>query len=74
MDVRPVLADINLPAIVFHSQHDGVVPFEEGRRRRRHPRIDVFVPLPSRNHLVLEREPAWTVFLREFGAFVGWAG
>jgi hypothetical protein len=31
-----------------------------------------FIPLPSRNHLVLEHEPAWKIFLRELGEFVGW--
>ena len=31
-----------------------------------------FVPLPSRNHLVLEHEPAWQVMQRELGEFLGW--
>ena len=30
-----------------------------------------FVPLPSRNHLLLGHEPAWGVFLGELGAFLG---
>lgn len=72
LDVRAVLPDIAVPTIVFHSQHDGVVPFDEGRRLAAGIRGSTFVPLPSRNHLLLEREPAWTIFLRELGAFLGW--
>ena len=31
-----------------------------------------FVPLPSRNHLVLDSEPAWPIILGELGEFLGW--
>jgi DNA-binding winged helix-turn-helix (wHTH) protein/pimeloyl-ACP methyl ester carboxylesterase len=72
LDVRPLLADIKAPTIVFHSRHDGVVSFEEGRLLAAGIHGSRFVPLASRNHLLLEREPAWTVFLRELGAFLGW--
>ena len=72
LDVRPLLAHIKAPTIVFHSQHDGVVPFDEGRLLAAGIRGSTFVPLPSRNHLLLEHEPAWPIFLRELGAFLGW--
>ena len=72
LDVRPVLANITVPTIVFHSQHDDVVPFDEGRLLAADIQGSTFVPLPSRNHILLEREPAWTIFLRELGAFLGW--
>ena len=72
IDVRPILGDITVPTIVFHSQHDGVVPFDEGRLLAAGIRGSTFVPLPSRNHLLLEPEPAWTIFLRELGAFLDW--
>ena len=72
LDVRPLLKDIKVPTIVFHSQNDGVVPFEEGRRVAAAIRGSKFVPLPGRNHLLLQHEPAWSIFLAELGAFVGW--
>jgi pimeloyl-ACP methyl ester carboxylesterase len=72
LDVRPLLADVKVPTLVFHSQHDGVVPFDEGRLLAAGIRGSTFVPLPSRNHLLLEHEPAWPIFLRELGAFLGW--
>jgi pimeloyl-ACP methyl ester carboxylesterase len=72
LDVRPRLAAITAPTIVFHAQGDGVVPFEEGRFLAASIPGSTFVPLPSRNHLLLEHEPAWGIFLRELGAFLGW--
>ena len=31
-----------------------------------------YVSLPSANHLLLDREPAWPMFLDELGLFLGW--
>jgi pimeloyl-ACP methyl ester carboxylesterase len=72
LDVRPLLADINVPTIVFHCQDDRAVPFNEGRLLAAGIRGAKFVPLPGRNHLMLEDEPAWRIFLRELGEFLGW--
>jgi DNA-binding winged helix-turn-helix (wHTH) protein/pimeloyl-ACP methyl ester carboxylesterase len=72
VDVRRLLAHVKAPAIVFHARHDGVVPFDEGRLLAAGIPGSTFVPLPSRNHLLLEQEPAWGMFLRELGAFLGW--
>jgi len=72
LDVRPLLANVQAPTIVFHSREDGVVPFDEGRLLAAGIRGSTFVPLPSRNHLVLEGEPAWAIVLQELGAFLGW--
>jgi hypothetical protein len=58
--------------IVFHCQEDQVVPFDEGRLLAASIRGAKFVPLPIRNHLILEHEPAWQIFLRELGEFLGW--
>jgi len=73
IDVRPLLSDIRVPTLVLHSSHDGAVPFDEGRRLAAGIRGARFVSLPSRNHLLLEHEPAWEIFLRELGEFLGWA-
>ena len=61
-----------MPTIVFHSEGDGAVPFDEGRLLAAGIRGARFVPLPSRNHLLLEHEPAWQILLRELGGFLGW--
>ena len=72
LDVRPLLSTITAPTIVFHSREDGVVPFDEGRRLAASIPGSRFVPLPSRNHVVLEHEPAWGVFLGELREFLRW--
>jgi pimeloyl-ACP methyl ester carboxylesterase/DNA-binding winged helix-turn-helix (wHTH) protein len=72
VDVCPILGDIKVPTLVFHCRDDGVVPFDEGRLLAASIPAAKFVSLPSRNHLVLEHEPAWQIFLRELGEFLGW--
>ena len=39
--------------------------------RRRDPDAR-YVSLPSANHLMLEEEPAWAMFLEELGLFLNW--
>jgi pimeloyl-ACP methyl ester carboxylesterase len=71
-DARAVLSDVKAPTIVFHCQDDGVVPFNEGRLLAASIAGARFVSLPSRNHLILEHEVAWKIFLRELGDFLDW--
>lgn len=72
IDVRPLLGQVRVPTIVFHCDGDQVVPFEEGRLLAASIPGAKLVPLSSRNHLLLASEPAWSVFLKELGAFLGW--
>ena len=72
IDVRPRLADIQVPTVVFHCEGDAAVPFNEGRLLAADIAGARFVPLPSRNHLLLAHEPAWQILLRELGDFLGW--
>jgi pimeloyl-ACP methyl ester carboxylesterase/DNA-binding winged helix-turn-helix (wHTH) protein len=72
VDVRPILGNITVPTMVIHSQDDCAVPFNEGRLLAAAIRGAKFLPLPSRNHLLLEHEPAWPIMLREVGGFLGW--
>lgn len=70
IDVRPLLPGIQAPAIVFHSEHEAGIPFNEGRMLAADIPGARFVPLPSCNHL---DEPAWPIMLRELGDFLGWS-
>jgi len=72
IDVRPLLAGIQVPTIVFHSEHEDGIPFNEGRLLAADIPGARLVPLPSRNHLVLAHEPAWPILLRELADFLGW--
>jgi len=72
IDVTGLLPSIRVPTIVFHCEQDGAIPFEEGRRLAAAIPGARFVPLPSRNHLVLADEPAWKLFVDELGRFLDW--
>jgi hypothetical protein len=62
-----------VPTIVFHSEHEAAIPFNEGRLLAADIPGARFVPLPSRNHLLLAHEPAWPILLRELGGFLEWS-
>jgi pimeloyl-ACP methyl ester carboxylesterase len=56
--------------VVLHARGDAMVPFETGRQLAALIPGARFVPLESRNHLLLETEPAWGRFLEEVRAFL----
>jgi class 3 adenylate cyclase/pimeloyl-ACP methyl ester carboxylesterase len=69
-DVSTLLAQISVPTLVMHSRDDASVPFDQGRRLAAGITDARFVPLPSRNHLILEGEPAFPIFLQEIRTFI----
>ena len=71
LDVRPLAPTLGTPALVLHATGDLRVPFEEGRLVSSLIPNSRFVPLESRNHLLLENEPAWPGFLQEVRDFLG---
>ena len=70
-DVSALLAQVSVPTLVMHSRDDARVPFDQGRRLAAGIPGARFVPLPSRNHLILENEPAFPRFLQEIRSFLG---
>jgi class 3 adenylate cyclase len=71
IDVTPLLSRVQTPTLVLHARGDERVPFDQGRMLAASIPNARFAPLDSRNHILLEREPAWPVFLREVRAFLG---
>jgi pimeloyl-ACP methyl ester carboxylesterase/AraC-like DNA-binding protein len=68
-DVRDLLPQMKTPTLIFHSREDQAVPFEQGEVMAGAIPGAAFVPLESRNHILLESEPAWRMFsdvTREF--------
>ncbi|MCF3934757.1 alpha/beta fold hydrolase [Acuticoccus sp. M5D2P5] len=61
IDVRDRLAAVQAPTIVLHSRDDQRIPLEQGRAIAAGIKNARFVPLDSRNHILLDREPAWKV-------------
>jgi pimeloyl-ACP methyl ester carboxylesterase/DNA-binding SARP family transcriptional activator len=70
IDVRNLLDKVKVPTLVLHSRGDAVVPFDCGRELASGIRGARFVPLDSRNHIILEHEPVWPRFLAEISAFL----
>jgi DNA-binding winged helix-turn-helix (wHTH) protein/pimeloyl-ACP methyl ester carboxylesterase len=70
IDVTDLLARVAAPTLVLHSRGDARVPFEHGLALARAIRGCRFVPLESKNHLVLSHEPAWPRFTAEISAFL----
>jgi pimeloyl-ACP methyl ester carboxylesterase/DNA-binding CsgD family transcriptional regulator len=70
LDVSALARRVACPTLVLHAHGDARVPFEEGRRLAGLIPGAHFAPLDSRNHVLLESEPAWQDWLREFRAFM----
>jgi class 3 adenylate cyclase/pimeloyl-ACP methyl ester carboxylesterase len=71
VDVSPLLSQVRVPTLVMNARHDARIPFESGRRLAAGIPGARFVPLDSRNHIMLEGEPALPRFLEELRAFLG---
>jgi len=70
VDVSALAAQVRCPTLVMHSRQDARIPFAEGRRVALAISGAEFVPLDSRNHILLEQEPAWAQFFVEFESFM----
>jgi pimeloyl-ACP methyl ester carboxylesterase len=71
IEVSDLLPRVTVPTLVLHGQHDAMVPFEQGLKLAREIPGARFVPLPTRNHLVLGHEPAWQQLVAEIQDFLG---
>lgn len=70
IDVRHLAPQITAPTLVLHAKDDALTHFAESQLI-----VDLipnvrFVPLESKNHILLEDEPAWQHFLNEVHQFL----
>jgi pimeloyl-ACP methyl ester carboxylesterase len=70
LDVTEQARRVAVPTLILHARGDAMIPFEEGRRLAALVPDSVFIPLEGRNHILLEKEPAWTRFVQEVTAFI----
>jgi pimeloyl-ACP methyl ester carboxylesterase len=70
IDVRHRLAQVQAPTIVLHSVHDQRIPLDQGRSVAAAIPGARFVPLESRNHILVDHEPAWRVCVETVGQFL----
>lgn len=69
INVRELLPKVRTPTLIFHSRQDQAIPFSQGEELAAGIPGARFVPLESRNHILIESEPAWPMFAqisREF--------
>ncbi|HET7294615.1 MAG TPA: alpha/beta fold hydrolase [Vicinamibacteria bacterium] len=71
VDVVDLLPRVAVPTLVLHARQDEVVPLASGRRLAAEIPGARFVQLESRNHILLEHEPAWARFREELLEFTG---
>jgi pimeloyl-ACP methyl ester carboxylesterase/DNA-binding CsgD family transcriptional regulator len=70
VDISDRLAQLTQPTLILHSRGDDVVPVEEGRMLAGGLSGAEYVELDSRNHVLLESEPAWQRFQEAVLQFV----
>jgi pimeloyl-ACP methyl ester carboxylesterase len=70
IDVRDQAKQLIQPTLVLHAKNELRIPFEEGRLMAALIPNARLVPLESKNHILLESEPAWQRFLDELNAFL----
>jgi pimeloyl-ACP methyl ester carboxylesterase/DNA-binding CsgD family transcriptional regulator len=71
IDVRDLLPRIRTPTLVLHARGDEVIPLAQGRLLATEIPDAEFVELDSRNHVLLEDEPAWRRFREALADFTG---
>jgi pimeloyl-ACP methyl ester carboxylesterase/DNA-binding CsgD family transcriptional regulator len=70
IDVLDLASRLSVPSLILHCRGDLRVPFEEGCKLAAAIPGARFMPLESRNHVLLPSEPAWDVLHREIAAFL----
>jgi pimeloyl-ACP methyl ester carboxylesterase len=70
IDVRQLATSVSAPTLILHATGDARVPFDEGRLAASLIPGARFIPLESKNHLLIETEPAWEQFLEEVESFL----
>jgi pimeloyl-ACP methyl ester carboxylesterase/DNA-binding CsgD family transcriptional regulator len=71
VEVSDLLGAIEAPTLVIHSRQDEICPVEEARFVAAGIPGAQFVELDSRNHILLENEPAWQRFQEVVLDFTG---
>jgi pimeloyl-ACP methyl ester carboxylesterase len=71
IDVRDLLSQVETPTLIFHSRNDQAVPFSQGAELASGIPRAQFIPLESRNHILLADEPAWETFTTASRRFLG---
>jgi pimeloyl-ACP methyl ester carboxylesterase/DNA-binding CsgD family transcriptional regulator len=70
VDIEALLPQVRTTTLVLHANKDEVIPLSEGRLLASGIAGAEFVELDSRNHVLLEAEPAWLKFREAVLSFI----
>jgi pimeloyl-ACP methyl ester carboxylesterase len=71
IDVTELLPKLNVPTLVIHARNDNVAPFAQGRAMASAIPGARLLTLESENHVPLQGEPGWDLFVSAIEDFVG---
>lgn len=71
IDVVGLLPMVKAPTLVLHAREDAICPLSQGQLIASGIPDAQFVELDSKNHVLLEHEPAWARFCEVVLAFAG---
>lgn len=71
VDVRDLLSQVRVPTLVLHASQDQIAPLSQGKYLASRIPGAAFIELDSRNHVLLEHEPAWREFRQAVLEFTG---
>lgn len=71
INVRHLLQKVRVPTFVVHARDDARIPYDQGRTLAAEIPGARFVTLESRNHILIESEPAWARFREVFEEILG---
>jgi pimeloyl-ACP methyl ester carboxylesterase/DNA-binding CsgD family transcriptional regulator len=69
-DITAEIARIRVPTLILQAVDDTSTTFENALMVAAMVPGSRVVPLPSRNHILLDGEPAWATFVREVDAYL----
>jgi DNA-binding CsgD family transcriptional regulator len=69
-DITGEIPSIDAPTLILHAVGDRLKTFDNATEVASLIRGSRLVPLESRNHILLEGEPAWEVFVTEVRSFM----
>jgi pimeloyl-ACP methyl ester carboxylesterase/DNA-binding CsgD family transcriptional regulator len=70
VDLEEVVPQVRCPTLILHPRGDSVIPFDQGRAVAALIPGARFVPLDTRNFIVLEQDPEWTRLVAEMDDFL----
>lgn len=70
IDVTSMLKKVTVPTLVAHARGDHVIALDAGKELAAGIPVSSFLELDSKNHVLLEHEPAWQTFLSAMRRFL----